>query len=105
MFGIEVADMTNSNLKVTNKMLHCTDDGRVRPEELHFVFSIQRILNSFVQGILEMSHTVDGAHGVGLLEMAILGGHNAADVFEFGGHPTHQAMGGFLVLVRGRHRF
>lgn len=85
---IEVADGTNTDTEIADQMLHRTNDGIMGPEKLYLVFNVRGILYGFVQCIFKVSHSTHRAHGIGLLEMAIFGGYDTANVFELGGNPA-----------------
>jgi len=86
---IKRLDCLHVDVKVVNEVLHHTNYLAVEVQQV-FLMILRNlgIVHGLVQGVLEVGHSVDSAHRIGLLKVGVLHRNNAAHVLEFRFRPS-----------------
>jgi len=80
---IKSLDGFQINVKVVNQVLHNANDFAVKVQQITLVVRRYfRVIHSLVKSVLQVSHSIHGAHRVGLLKMSVLGRNNTTYVLQ-----------------------
>lgn len=100
---VEGLDDVYVEVKVRNQVLHDANQSRMLLKNIDLVVCVVGVVCQLEQGVLRMGHTVQGAVGVGLLNMRVLDSDNASYVFHLVTCPLHDSFRRHIVLVRRCH--
>ena len=81
--------------EMVNRALHLS----VEFAEIVVVARISPVTQKFLDGLVQVHHPVDRAQGVGILDVLVAEGDDAADVVQLGISPFHHTLEGGIVGV------